>query len=289
MFLAQPAFSREIHAYHQASLPQRENGCGAFALTCLLRGLGWATWEGREITPDLTAYLAGMVALEDGYPFDADSGTFMQHRWGFLRAYDYRLRRSDDVAAVGTGPEGLVRATETLTGNTLSAMPVRGRTVDGSPLSPSDLWAVVDCLLLPDHAPWEAQVVFNYQAGHLAALEGPGQGWSEVLFGEESLPCEWDVGHMTSLAGVVAGRRGHRALVIRDNSPHFGWRGYHAEQAAAVSRALARTDGSQGGMLVLCRTADRDEVRASLAEVLPHGDFSLWDNGSVYVPPLPLP
>lgn len=289
MFLAQPAFSREIHAYHQAAMPQRENGCAAFALTCLLRGLGWTAWEGREITPDLTAYVAGMIALEESYPYDADPGTDMQRLWGFRRAYDYPLRRSGDLSTVGTGPEGLVRATETLTSNGLSALPIRGRTGDGMPLSAADLWALVDCLLLPDHAAWAAQVVFNYQAGHLAALEGPGQGWGTVLFGEEPLPCTWDVGHMTSLAGVVAGRRGERALVIRDNSPRFGWRGYHVENAAAIARALARTDGSQGGMLVLCRTADRDEVRAHLAEVVPQGDFSPWDNGSFYVPPLPLP
>jgi hypothetical protein len=132
--------------------------------------------------------------------------------------------------------------------------------------------------------------VFNYQTGHLSALEGPGQGWGRVLFGERAASCSWDVGHVTSFAGVVDAADGGRELVIRDSSPRFGWRGYHAEQAEAVSQALARTDGSQGGVLVLCRTADCAAVEEALRAAIPLVEAGLWDNGSRFrLPEVPPP
>lgn len=289
MLLARPARAAEVHVYHQQAMPQRENACAAFALTCLLRGMGFARWRGYEIDQELTAYLAGMVALEDAYPFDADPGTAAQAGWGFVRRYAYPLRRTADLAEVGTSPEGVAAALETLTGGALTAVPVKGRRRDGSPLAEADVWGLVDCILAPEHSAWEAQVLFNYQVGHLAALEGPGQGWGHVLFGEETRPCTWNVGHVTSLAGVAACHDGGRALVIRDSSPRFGWRGYHAQPAGAVAAALARNDGSEGGVLVVCRAADGPGVRAALAAAVPGVSLDFWNNGSRFVSPPPLP
>lgn len=266
-------------------MPQRENACAAFALACLLRGLGFESWRTHEIDQDLIAYVAGMVALRDDYPLDGDPGTALQARWGFVRQYAYPLRRSAEPALAGTSPEGLVAALETVTEGAWTAIPIAGRRGDGTPAEAADVWAVIDVVLAPENAAWQAQVLFNYQTAHLAALTGPGQGWAHALFGEETRPCEWDVGHVTSLGGVVAGKGGERAVLIRDSSPAFGWRGYHAESGNAVARALARSDGSAGGMLVICRRVDQAQVADALACASPGLAFHLWDNGSRYLAP----
>lgn len=289
MLLACPARSREVHAYHQAAMPQRENACGAFALACLLRGLGFESWRGYQVDQDLVAYLAGMIALEEEYPLDGDPGTALQGRWGFARAYRYPLLRTGDLAAAGTGPEGLTQALEAISEGELAAVPVRGRRRDGWPLGGGELLALLEALLAPAARSWKAQVLFNYQTGPLAALEGSGDGLGDLLLGVPPSPCEWDVGHVTSLAGILAAGDGGPALLLRDSSPHFGWRGYHPERPAAVARALARTDGSQGGMLVLCPAADRESVAAALLTACPEAEIFLWDNGSRYRPPAPLP
>lgn len=253
-----------LDALHARELPQKDNLCGAFWASLVLRAAGFDSVDGEEVDQDLVAVRAGTL-LPDGDPADSVPP-------GEASRLDYRLQISlaDDPAASGTSAAALARATEELSGGALRVVPVAGR------------WNAERVLRLaeaPSAAGTAVAMIANLRTGLLwGSRPTPGSVLS-CLAGRpvEPEPPDWDVGHFVTLAGAVQGPGGSLVLV-RDTYASLGWRGYHVQPAEAVAAALERGDGREGGVLCVVPAGEEDALRAKLDE----DGFTLrhWNNGT---------
>lgn len=95
----------------------------------------------------------------------------------------------------------------------------------------------------------------------------------------EPPPPEWDVGHFSSVAGVVRGPA-RSLLLFRDTYPSFGWGGHHLQPADVIGAALQRGDARERGCLLFLAAGDVPEAERELKE---EGfDIGAWDNGTPY-------
>lgn len=249
---------------HAADLPQKDNLCGCFWGSIVLRAAGVETYTGEPVDQDGVARAAGTV-LPDG-----DPAGFVPPGERSRQDYRVELPTASDPADGGTAASSLAAAIEWLSDGRLAVVPVAG---------PWSAASVVGLAQAAAEASPKAVLVANVRTGLFWGTRPDPAALLAYLAGAEpSGPeAEWDTGHFVNLAALVT--VGERALVlVRDSYRSLGWEGHHLQPADAFAAALERGDGREGGVLCIAPATDDDTLR----ERLTTDGFELrhWDNGT---------
>lgn len=248
-----------VHAAHVAHGSQMDNLCGPSVVAECLAGL--AGFSGDQ--EDVAAAAGSVLPDVDGH-------------WappGVAARDDYRVELPQGAAAgSGTAVEGLVAATEHLTGGALVQVPVRARPWTGERVE-----ELLD--LLVAHPVWEAQPTVSLRTGPFWGSRPDVATVLAYLDGGDPPPppAEWDVGHFVGLAGFVAGPA-RRLVIVRDTYLEFGWQGYSLQPPERLAAALERGDGNEGGVLLLVAASHRAELERELGGA--GFVIEVWDNGT---------
>lgn len=249
-------------ALYEAELPQKDGLCGPFWLSLALRARGVVARDGTELGQDAVALAAGSK-LAKGDP----------SRWvppGETSRADYQADLPVvDEGASGTSVAGLVDAAESLGGNALTAVSIAGP------------WSEEAVTALCETAAGDpsALLLANVQTGAFVGSHASFRQLVEAAQGNaRELPGpDWDVGHFVNPMLYLEGP--HSALVlIRDTYPSLGTDGHHWQTAGSLAAALARNDGREGGVLVLCSPTARSAIEATAGAAGLR--VEMWDNGT---------
>lgn len=236
----------------RAEMPQKDDLCGAFAVTVALRANGFPVLDQDEV-----ALAAGVrLSRAPSWPPEEKSRD------------DYRvsLPFADEPADAGASASGLARAVETLSGGRMRAVPASGN------WQPRSLSALLSRLYeLSSVAP-----VANVDTAEFGAFDTPDRAVLDYL--EGGLPpfwsSRWQVGHFTLLGGTREGIGGTVVSVV-DSYPSLGDRGVHVQLLTRLAAALRRERiGRPGGLLLV---VPEDERQAATELVRSSGlATSLW-------------
>jgi hypothetical protein len=174
-----------------------------------------------------------------------------------------------DEDASGTSVAGLVGAAESLGGNSLAAVAIAG------PWSEEAVTALFETAAVDP----SSLLLANVQTGAFFGSHSSFRQLIEAAQGNVSdLPGpDWDVGHFVNPMLYLEGP--FSALVLlRDTYPSLGADGHHWQTAGSLAAALARNDGRQGGVLVLCSPAARSAIEATAGTA--GLGVEMWDNGT---------
>lgn len=252
-----------VAAAHAKELPQKDELCGAFWGAIALRAAGIADRDGEPVDQDAVAELAGtMLSAHPELSLPA----------GEPGRRDFRLRPpvTADDAASGTSAAGVAAAVDALGGGELAAIPCRGA------------WTgevVVGVLHALLEAGVPATVIANLHTGDLWDFRtDPGTLLEFLATGAaEHRAADWKVGHFVGLAGIVEGDRG-TLVAVADTYRSLGWNGWHLQPAERVAAALRRSDGNEGGLLLVVPAAQAAPVTQRMRAL--GLAQSHWSNGS---------
>ena len=282
----------EMAARFDALGPQRPATCGAYALSYLLPVLGYARHAGHDLADeDYLAHLAAVTVEAEEIPV-SDEVT-RRVRTGELTEdealrdhgrtwYRFPVRSSDDPVRSGTSPAGVARAIAVASGGAWTAVPVAARDADGRPALDHERWAALLDTLATRAAAWRWHAIFNYESDQMLRPDDP-LYTADVLASPdvlERLPRDtWGVGHFVGLAGLWRmDGDGPWWLLLLDTYKHRGFEGYQPQPAELMRRAMVRTDGREGGVLLVVPTGHVTAVETLLAGLgIPE---RMWSNGS---------
>ncbi len=272
---------------------QRPATCGAYALSYLFPALGFTRHAGRDlVAEDYLAHLAAVAVEAEEIP--ASEEITQRVRAGELTEaaalathgrewYRYPVRWSADPVESGTSPAGVARAIAVATAGSWVAVPVAARDEAGDVRLDEDRWSRLLATLEARVEAWRWHAIFNYESDHMlrpddtrytaANLAAP-----DVL---DRVPRDaWGVGHFVGLAGLWRmGGDGQWWLLLLDTYKHRGFEGYQPQPAELMRRAMVRTDGREGGMLLVVpreRVAEAETLLAGIG--IPE---RMWSNGSL--------
>lgn len=286
----------EIDRVYRSMLSQKENTCGPYNLTCLLRGMGFTAHRGNEIDEDYLASLASTnILIEDE---EASESIKRKVKLGILTeedvhrrfreiVYKFKLPTTSKESELGTSVQGLVDACNRATDGKIAPLPLPSVGRNRQELFTPEKFLRLVKLIFENRDRWSAQALLNYRADRLLNMNSPEYTFFDVLtnfedekrFGNDP----WPVGHFVTLAGLIRDMKtGHYALLIRDAYKKKGFQGYHIQPFEAVRRALIRGDGREGGILLLVKAEFSGEARRALEGLALV--ISAWDNGSPYRP-----
>jgi hypothetical protein len=249
-------------ALYDAELPQKDGLCGPFWLSLALRASGVLAGDGIELGQDAVAVAAGSKLAK------GDPSRWLPPRETSRADYHLDLPVVDEDAS-GTSVAGLVRAADQLGRDALAIVAIAG---------PWDEEAV-GALFETAAVDRTALLLANVQTGAFVGSHASFRQLTEAAQGNASeLPgSDWDVGHFVNPMLYLEGP--HSALVlIRDTYPSLGADGHHWQTAGSLAAALARNDGRQGGVLVLCSPVARSSIEATAATAGLR--VEIWDNGT---------
>jgi hypothetical protein len=307
--------SREIDKSYFSMGDQKENTCGAYAATYLLRGLGYHEFGGEEISEDLMAALAGVnISPKDSlarkesesYQFTKDDG-----RGAFTTSYLYKLPTTDKDEELGASAYGVGTSIEQASNQRLAVIPLPSTTTTRRRRGKSgrkvlftrDKFRALISAIMQNANTWKAQMILNLECSHL--LDPVLQSNKSILdvlleFCEESDVAansewqydKWKVGHFVSVMGFFLAKKAKAKsslyFVIRDTYRKRGHWGVHLQPEENVRKALIRTDGREGGILLIVDRKFREKAKKELSQALDSNDFSYWNNGSPFRPVLPI-
>jgi hypothetical protein len=231
-------------------------------LSLALRARGVLGGDGIELGQDAVAGAA------DSKLARGDPSRWLPPRETSRADYHADLPVVDEDAS-GTSAAGLVRAADRLGGDAMAIVAIAG------PWSEEAVGALFETAAVDP----TALLLANVQTGAFVGSHASFRQLTEVAQGNASeLPGpDWDVGHFVNPMLYLQGP--HSALVlIRDTYPSLGSEGHHWQTAGSLAAGLARSDGRQGGVLVLCSPSARSsiEMRAAAAGLR----VEMWDNGT---------
>ena len=237
---------------HAASMPQKDNLCGAFWGALVLTAAGY-----EHIDQDLVALESGTL-LPDGPPHPPLPGV--------EPSVDYRLELGvAPEPQSGTAAAPLARAITRLSRGELEVVGVAGPWTAERVCALLELDAGLPLIANIDTAPlWGSAATDEQCRAHLerGSDDGP--------------PADWAVGHFTNPVAVERGRAG-AIVTVRDTYPALGG-GTHRQPAGRMADALTRGDGREGGVLVVVPAARAEQLRQRLqADGFRVG---FWDNGT---------
>jgi hypothetical protein len=252
----------ELASIYETELPQKDQLCGAFWASLALTALGYPADQ------DEVALRAG-TTLAEGDP----SGWLPP---GASPRDDYRLRIpvAADEPSSGTSATGVVRAVGELSEGSLAVVPVAG------PWRTDTVAVLVEVAAsVSAGSSFGCVLVANLRTGHLWGSQPKPALLLDYLAGKlvEPPTADWDCGHFLNIAGSVRGVGG-KLLILRDTYRQLGWNGYHLQPAGAVATALARGDGTEGGVLCVCDLPTAETLRGRLGKM--GLELRTWDNGS---------
>jgi hypothetical protein len=270
---------------------QRPSTCGAYVARYLLGPLGFPVNDGIATTrEDYLAFLAGTVldpeeaATVDAARAVADveglDDTTAAARFGDAW-YRWPLRVSDDLAAVGTSPTGTARVIATASNGALATLPMAARDAAGAVKLTDTAWDGLLDLFVEHIRDWRVQAVVNYDSDDLLdptasaytadALRGPNA--------TAAIPLDrWGVGHFAGVGAEWRAADDRRWLLLLDTYRGRGFDRYEPQPADLVRNALIRSDGRDGGILLIL---PREHLRAATEAVRALGlEPRMWGNGS---------
>ncbi|MHB1416686.1 MAG: DUF6885 family protein [Chloroflexota bacterium] len=284
-----PAFGPIDDEYRRLR-DQKEETCGVYGLSYLLRGTGWRRHGTEEVNENYLAYLGRVnLSVAEAKRNEEISRLVAEGRLDVVEAerdyghewYRYGLPFTSLEREMGTSVEGVKLACETATDGQVVAIPVPSRRGD-EVFFDEARFAGLMAAILSGIQDWEAQLMLNYRADRL--LDPNHERYSVgnvVAYSHEPSFFErdsWAVGHFVTVAGVVEFASDTRWLIIRDTYKSKGFRGYHLQPMSLIREALVREDGREGGVLLIVPKAKAEAVTTAVRELgLPMG---VWNNGS---------
>ena len=167
----------------------------------------------------------------------------------------------------------MVRAIRSVSGGTLTAVPIRG------PWREKSVEALADFVLDGGEAVAILNVATRYLwRSHLSLLDVTAylDGGDDATYPGS----EWDVGHYVAMVGSLAAdaESGRRLLLCADTYPSLGAEGLHRQPASRLAAGLNR-DGAvtSGGAIVVVPSERAASVEGWAAEAGVAIDY--WDNG----------
>ncbi len=274
----------DIHEEFVKLGSQKENTCGAFSLVCVLKGLGF-----KDLSIDEVAEVARMNVHEEEHKKFLEAKKLVKERklsedrarrLYYEYWYECNYRVTSDYAESGISAEGLVVACEKVTNGKYCCIPVPSRKAEEIYFTRDAFSKLMDYILTRG----DIQVILNYHTSKLIDPNGKFYYLDRILefhdYPEMFEKWKWVVGHFVSLAGAVEFEK-CRWLIIRDTYKKFGFNGYHLQPEEYVRQALLRGDGREGGILLVVKSDEREDVAR---EILKLGlKIGIWDNGSPYV------
>jgi hypothetical protein len=136
-------------------------------------------------------------------------------------------------------------------------------------------------LLLSNVATWRLHAILNYESDQLlaprsAAYTPDNLRAPDVL---ERVPHDdWGVGHFVGLAGLWRRPDGTPWMLLFDTYKERGFDGYQPQPAELVRRGLVRTDGREGGILLVVPRETLALVEGELSRI--GIEPRMWSNGS---------
>ncbi len=278
-----------IHEEYIKELDQKENFCGAFSASYILRGLGYKTYKSETIDQDYIAYLA-RVNVD---PSDIEilkrlkkeiSNLPREQAEELVRKYRNIWYRFNDLPTtmksqeLGASPEGIIHAIHVVTMSKLRAIPVKTYSkTEGDLLTEEKMNAFLNILKRSEE--YGAQFILNLNTKHLLDSEKISR-LSERLLLRESFEEVFreSVGHYVGCAGLIQ-VDSESFLIIRETYRRYG---AHLQPAKYVMNALLRRDGREGGIIIITPKDKEDELK----RLLVNNGFriELWDNGSPFIP-----
>ena len=285
----------EIHREYLLMGNQMENTCGLYALTYILRALGYREHGGVEVSEDYLAYLARTrIAPEEEKArreamlkllYGEASFSEVAEKYGRIM-YRYELVTTDNPSELGTSAEGVKYALETATNGELVGVPIPSRHGDEVYFT-EDSFMKLTKLLMDKISEWEYQAILNLQTSLLINSISPYHDILTVILSpnpELSIgPNPWRVGHFVSLAGfirVIDGGSERIYFLLRDTYKNAGYRGYHVQPMSNVRRALVRDDGREGGILLIVKKGIAPKVEEAIKAL--GLKVGLWNNGTPF-------
>lgn len=270
---------------------QRPSTCGAYVTRYLLGPLGFPIHDGIATTrEDYLAFLAGTVldpeeaatvaaarAVADRQGLD---DTAAAARFGDAW-YGWPLRVSGDLTAVGTSPTGTARIIATASSGGLVTLPVPARSADGPVQLTDGAWDGLLDLVVDHIVDWRVQAVVNYDSDDL--LDPTALAYTaEALRGPNAtaaIPLDrWGVGHFAGVGAEWRAAEGRRWLLLLDTYRERGFDRYEPQPADLVRNALIRSDGRDGGILLII---PRKHLPAATEAIGGLGlELRMWGNGS---------
>jgi hypothetical protein len=257
--------ARRLLEIHAATLPQRDDLCGAFCGALALGAAGLSEHDGEPLDQDAVAIAAGSVISgkrEDGVLPDGEAGR---------RDYRLAIPQLEDSDLSGTTAAGVLEAIEKLSAGQLRSIPLPG------PWSAQTLAELFDAAAAAEHP---VALIANFATHHLwGSHASASELLAYLLDGEQSgPPPDWHVGHFACVVARVAGPGGS-LYAVADTYPALGNRGVHLQPAERLAAALQRVDMPSGGMLAVAFEQDAPALRAAAhAAGLREG---IWDNGTI--------
>lgn len=248
---------------HAAELSQKDELCGAFWGTLMLRQAG-VSLGAAPLDQDAVAVAAGTLISDRPHDEDRPAGAPPR------RDYRLRLPLAGPGQEAGTSATGVARAVGRLSDGELVVLPVHG------PWREATLRAL---LAAAAEAGERASLVANVGTRFLwPSRTAPAELARYLLDGEDrDLGPEWDVGHFVGLLGTVSGARG-TAVVVADTYPQLGVHGVHVQPMPQLLRAIERPGQHGGGVLLAVPAAVAAQAERRL--VAAGASIGLWDNGS---------
>lgn len=242
------------------SVQQKDNLCGSFCTARMLNDLGFDRWDGERLDEDLIAVRAGATVP------DPELAPLLPPGAVSRPGYRFDLPVAP-IEAVGTDPAALVKVIESSTHGRLRAVPVSGA------------WTSHRVERLVERATKSgARLIANVHTGSLWGSRARADLLLAELNGQEKTgpPPDWNVGHFVELTMLIRGPKS-ALVVVHDTYPTLGWGGYHLQPLRAISAALTRQDGREGGILVVASPGQAAAVEAIAREL--GLEVATWDNG----------
>ncbi|MCS7126470.1 MAG: hypothetical protein NZ929_06145 [Aigarchaeota archaeon] len=277
------------HNEYIKELDQKENFCGAFTASYILRGMGYRIHKKERVDQDYIAYLS-RVNVD---PHDLAKIRRLKDEIAKLskeeadeiieknRSIWYRF---DDLPTtlkpqeLGASPEGIIYAVHEVSMSNLRAIPVKTVSkIEGGLLTRDKMEVFLD--LLKRSEEYGAQFILNLNTKYLLDSEKIVK-LSEKLLLRESFQEVFreSVGHYVGCGGLIE-VEGSFFIIIRETYRRYG---VHIQPVEYVRRALIREDGREGGIIIIVPTEFEEDLR----KILVNKGFriEMWDNGSPFIP-----
>lgn len=273
--------------------PQRPATCGAYALTYLFPALGFTHHGGHDLAAeDYLAHLAAVAVEAEEIPVSdeiarrvregelTESAALAAHGRDWYR---FPVRWSADPVESGTSPAGVARAIDVATAGSWVAVPVAARDEAGEVQLDSERWGRLLGDLEALVPAWRWHAIFNYESDQMLRPDDARYTAANLVAADvlDRVPRDtWGVGHFAGLAGLWRmGRDGPWWLLLLDTYKHRGFEGYQPQPAELMRQAMVRTDGREGGMLLIVPRGHLAEAESLLArQGIP---ARMWSNGSL--------
>ncbi|MEN2975476.1 MAG: hypothetical protein ABDH32_07910 [Candidatus Caldarchaeales archaeon] len=278
-----------IHNEYINELDQKENFCGAFNASYILRGLGYRTHEKEIVDQDYIAYLSRVnvdphdiekiVKLKReivNLSKDEVEEIMKKNRSIWYRFTDLPVTLKPEE--LGASPEGIIYAIEKVSMSRLKAIPVKTYSkIEGRLLSRENIDVLLEILKRSEE--YKTQFILNLNTKHLLDSEKIPKLSERLLLGESFQEILRDsVGHYVGCGGLIEVDN-RTLLIIRETYRRYG---VHLQPVENVRKALLREDGREGGIIIISPRDLEEEIKKKLID---RGlRVELWDNGSPFIP-----